>query len=60
MKNETIDMVRQRGVKRGINASIETLEALRDQTEKNSHQWVAVSICINQLRSLTVEKAEDM
>lgn len=61
MNNEELtDMVRRAGVRRGINAAIATLEQLRDRTEKGSHQEVAISICLLQLRSLTVEQAEEI
>ena len=60
MNENQIDMVRIAGVRRGINASIATLEQLRDRTEKGSHQDVAIGICLLQLRSLTIEQAEEI
>ena len=58
--DKQIDMARHAGVRRGINASIETLQELRDRAEKGSHQYVAITVCLLQLRSLTVEKAEEI
>lgn len=57
---ELIDMVRKTGVRRGINASIETLMKLRELNNKRSSGYNELTIAIVKLQSLTVEEAEEI
>ena len=58
--NTEIDNIRQAGVRRGINASIATLEKLRERHNKRSSGYNDLTIAINALLSLTIEQAEEV
>jgi hypothetical protein len=55
-----IDSIRQAGVRRGINASIATLEKLRDLQPKNSNTFWEINFAISELQRLTVTEAEEI
>jgi hypothetical protein len=54
-----IDIVREAGVRRGINASIKVLQELRDRHNKRSSGYNELTIAITKLIALTVEEAEE-
>ena len=55
---EAINHARIAGVKRGINASIETLEKLRSMHSKRSSGYNDLTLAIIKLQELTIEEVE--
>jgi hypothetical protein len=55
-----VDKIRQAGVRRGINASITTLENLRDLQPKTSTTFWELNFAISELQRLTVTQAEEI
>jgi hypothetical protein len=57
---EEIEFARTSGVQRGINASIQTIEKLREMHSKRSSGYNDLTIAIGRLQALTVEQAEEI
>lgn len=60
MESTQIDLVREAGVRRGINASIKALEELRELHSKRSSGYNDLTLAISKLQALTVEEAEEI
>lgn len=59
-QEELIEMVRRAGVRRGINAAIETLDKLRDTHNRRSSGYNDLTIAILKLQQLTIKEAEEI
>jgi hypothetical protein len=55
---EAIEESRQAGVRRGVNASIELIEAMLERHRKGSSGRAELELVIHKLRSLTMEQVE--
>ncbi len=53
-----IDDARKAGVQRGVNASIELIEAMLERHRKGSSGRAELELVIHKLRSLTMEQVE--
>jgi hypothetical protein len=57
-ERELMDKARKAGVRRGVNASIEIIEAMLERHRKGSSGRAELELVIYKLRSLTVEQVE--
>jgi len=58
MAIEAVDEARQAGVRRGITASIEIIEAMLQRHRKGSSGRAELELVISKLRNLTMEQVE--
>jgi len=56
---EQIDFARRAGIRRGINASIKSLETLRELHSKRSSGYNDLTIAIGRLQDLDINKVEE-